>query len=80
MSKHTKKIHWVETQDGDHWGRLMPMFCIWINGKTKLPYTLTFYEQPQDKKGNPKPRHVEVKSVHQGKCLAVKYLEMIKGE
>ena len=74
-----KKIYWVETQDGDHWGRLMPMFCIWPNKHKRMPYTLTYYRQPQDKKGNPKPRHIPVRSIHQGKCLAAQIIHHVGG-
>lgn len=58
------KIRWSKDNNG-HWGTILPMFCIYRSGRQLYLDIM----EPDRSQGN-ENRHMQIKSVHQGKCIA----------
>lgn len=64
MSAGDIKIMWSKEKDG-WWGTLLPMFLIY-----KLEKQMYLDIMEPDRKPGCENRHLEIDSVHQGKCIA----------
>jgi len=64
MSVGDIKIKWTKDKVG-WWGTILPMFLIYKSGKQ-----LYLDIMEPDRKEGQANRHIEISSVHQGKCIA----------
>lgn len=65
------KIRWTKEKDGC-WGTLLPMFLIYKSGRQ-----LYLDIMEPDRKPSCENRHIEINSVHQGKCIAGHLIKQI---
>ncbi len=66
------KLRWSKDKDG-WWGTILPMFFIYKSGRQ-----IYLDVMEPDRAPGHKNRHVEIDSVHQGKCIAAGILKIAK--